>query len=99
MIHPNVSSRVRGHNPSEAQSGIGVRRVNSQTLRLGVVSAGTSRGEEEAGLTLQTFRPFTDYLTPARSAHQRKAWQGLQERDEGGKRGQDIVALLSQKRG
>lgn len=96
MTHQNVASRVRGYNPSEAQSWVRVRRVNSQTLRLGVISASTSRGEE-AGLILQTFRCFTDYLTPARSACQRKASQGLQERDEGGQRGQDI-ALLSQKR-
>lgn len=94
MIRQHMASRVRGHDSSVAQ-GQG-QKGEFPDCEAGVISARLT-GEERADLVLQTWS-LTDNLTPARDASQRKGWQGLQEREEGGEGDMASVALLSQKR-
>lgn len=94
MIRQHMVSRVRGHDSSVAQ-GQG-QKGEFPDCEAGVISARPT-GEERADLVLQTWS-LTDNLTPARDASQRKGWQGLQEREEGGEGDMASVALLSQKR-
>lgn len=80
MIHQHMASRVRGHDSSVAQGQS--LKGEFPDCEASVIPA-RPRGVEGDDLIPQTWS-FTDNLTPARGASQRKGWEGLQEREEGG---------------